>query len=42
MRAIHFYSFYRLLEHWRGGGPELLLIFDAAGACTAAEWSHTR
>jgi hypothetical protein len=37
-----FYSFYRLPEGWVGGGPELLLTFDAAGTCTAADWRFTQ
>jgi hypothetical protein len=37
-----FYSFYHLPEHSVGGGPELLLQFDANGVCAAARWMHTQ
>lgn len=36
-----FYSFYHLPEGWVGGGPELLLRYDAAGRCTHAVWRFT-
>jgi hypothetical protein len=37
-----FYSFYRFPRGWRGGGPDLLLRFNAAGVCTTAEWRFSR
>lgn len=37
-----FYSFYHLPVGSLGGGPELLLTFDAAGICTSAVWRFTR
>jgi hypothetical protein len=37
-----FYSFYHLPENWNGGGPELLLTFDARGACERAAWRFTQ
>lgn len=37
-----FYAFFRLPPHARGGGPNVLLSFDADGVCTAARWQHTR
>ncbi len=37
-----YYSFYHLPETWVGGGPELLLQFDANGVCTSAGWRHTQ
>ena len=37
-----FYSFYRLPTSSVGGGPELLLQFDASGICTLATWRHTQ
>ncbi|MBI5501541.1 MAG: hypothetical protein HY907_14945 [Deltaproteobacteria bacterium] len=40
--ADWFYSFYHLPEGWVGGGPELLLQFDAEGVCTAALWQYTQ
>ncbi|MBI5490253.1 MAG: hypothetical protein HY905_23155 [Deltaproteobacteria bacterium] len=40
--ADWFYSFYHLPEGWVGGGPELLLQFDADGSCTAAAWHYTQ
>ena len=36
-----FYSFYHLPEGSVGGGPELLLRFEAE-RCAAAEWIHTQ
>ena len=40
--ADWFYSFYHLPEGWVGGGPELLLQFDADGSCTTALWQYTQ
>ncbi len=37
-----FYSFYKLPEGQRGGGPELLLSFDSKSICTAATFAFTR
>jgi len=37
-----FYSFYHLETGSLGGGPELLLEFEANGRCTRARWAHTR
>jgi len=37
-----FYSFYHLPETWVGGGPELLLQFDANDVCSSARWMHTQ
>ncbi len=37
-----FYSFYHLPDGWVGGGPELLLRYDAAGSCTQAVWRFTQ
>lgn len=37
-----FYSLYRLPTGWVGGGPELLLTFDAKNVCTRAEIRHTQ
>jgi len=37
-----FYSFYHLPEGSVGGGPELLLRYDADGECTFATWRFTQ
>ena len=41
-RTDWFYSFYHLPEGSVGGGPELLVRFDASGRVTSAEWMHTQ
>jgi hypothetical protein len=37
-----YYSFSRLARHSRGGGPTLLLSFNARGTCTAVRWEFSR
>jgi hypothetical protein len=36
------YSFYRLPEGWRGGGPELMIQFGPNEAVKAAWWFGTK
>ena len=40
--AIWGYSFYRLPQSWKGGGPELALEFGPNGAVKAASWFATK
>ena len=37
-----YYSFYHLPPNAFGGGPELVLEFDATGECSSAKWVHTQ